>query len=197
MNKDYFIKLTSSVYRVTLLFPKKEPLRLLVRETANDIMTDILTVLQSDITKSRELIERLEARIDVMVGYLQVAKDQDWVSSFEIIQIEEEYNKIKEEILEISEAFEMSDIMQRGSENEEVIMNKETLMPVMANVSLTGRQEVIIRLLKEHETLQVKEVQKVLSNVTKRTLRRDLKDLVDKGKAERIGQGNETVYRLN
>jgi DeoR-like protein with HTH domain len=197
MNKDYFIKLTSSVYSLTLFFPKKEPLRLLVRESANEIMTDILIVLQRDIMKSRETIEGLGARIDVMVGYLQVAKDQDWVSPFEIIQVEEEYKKIREEIEDIAKVFDNSDIMQRGVANNEQIINEGASIPEMARAHLTERQEVIIGLLKEHEDLQIKEVQKVLSNVTKRTLRRDLKDLVEKGEVERLGQGNETVYRLN
>jgi DNA-binding transcriptional ArsR family regulator len=197
MDKDYFIKLTSSVYKLTLLFPKKEPLRLLVREQANEIMTDILIVLQSDIIKSRELIEGLEARIDVIIGYLQVAKDQDWVSPTEIEQMEVEYSKIREEIEEIADAFDSSELMQRGAIEKEEVINQNMLMPAMTSVHLTDRQEIILDLLKEHNEMQIKEVQTVLSEVTKRTLRRDLKDLVDKGKVDRLGEGNETVYRLS
>lgn len=199
MDKNYFVELTSNVYKLTLLFPKKEPLRVLVRESANEIMTDIITVLDSDIMDSRRIIEGLEARIDVITGYLQVAKKQDWVSSNEIIKVEEEYNKIRQEISEILETFKGSDLMQRGVgvNNNQDKVEKIKKYLINDNINLTDRQEVIISLLKEHGDLQVKEFQKVLSSVTKRTLRRDLKDLVEKDKIIRLGQGNETYYKLN
>jgi hypothetical protein len=146
--------------------------------------------------KSRGLIEGLEARIDVMIGYLQVAKDQGWVNPSEIVQIEEEYNKIRQEIFEISETFEGSDFMQRGT-NVEENTNGDISVPSMTNTLLTERQKVVINLLEEHGELQIKQFQKVLSEVTKRTLRRDLKDLLEKERVIRLGQGNETVYRLN
>ena len=42
MDKDFLIQLTTELYRLTLLFPKKEPLRYKMRELADEILTKCL-----------------------------------------------------------------------------------------------------------------------------------------------------------
>ena len=42
MDRDYLIKLTLAVYKVTKIFPSKEPLKFLIREKANQILADFI-----------------------------------------------------------------------------------------------------------------------------------------------------------
>ena len=42
MNKDFLIQLTNDLYKLTLLFPKKEPLRYKMRELADEILANSL-----------------------------------------------------------------------------------------------------------------------------------------------------------
>ena len=125
MNKNDIIELTNKLYRLTLLFPKKEPLRYKIREIADDILADsiILEVFQSsnpnrfanlsytfsrqklqDLEKSKrkEVIFTFTRDLEVLNSYFEIAKWQNWVSFFDILEIEEEYDKIKEEIAELS-----------------------------------------------------------------------------------------------
>ncbi len=61
---------------------------------------------------------------------------------------------------------------------------------------LTQRQKRIIEFLRIKENAQVWELQKVLPEVTKRTLRRDLDELLQKNLVERKGAWNAVSYEL-
>ena len=61
---------------------------------------------------------------------------------------------------------------------------------------LTSRQKRIIDFLGTKQNVQVWELQKVLPEVTKRTLRRDLDELLQKNLVERKGEWNAVAYEL-
>jgi len=61
---------------------------------------------------------------------------------------------------------------------------------------LTERQQRIIDFLRTKHQAQVWELQKVLPQVTKRTLRRDLDELLQKNLVERKGEWNAVAYEL-
>ena len=56
MDKNSLIELTNKVYKLTLLFPKKEPLRYKIREVADDILacSSVSKKLQEDL-KSKSM----------------------------------------------------------------------------------------------------------------------------------------------
>ena len=154
MDKKELIELTNKLYKITLLFPKKEPLRYKMREVADDI-----------------LAFGQEKDLEILKSYFEVAKWQNWVSYFDLLKIEEEYDKINP-IIGVA----------RGLTS--------------AAEKLDDRKERILAILKEREKIQVGEVQKVLPDVSKRTLRRDFEFLLKQGIVERIGERNDTFYKL-
>ena len=89
MNKENLIELTNKVYKLTLLFPKKEPLRYKVREVADEILAN-----------SVSNPGKIEKNLEIIKTYFEVAKWQNWVSYFDILEIEKEYDKIKKDLLE-------------------------------------------------------------------------------------------------
>lgn len=85
MDRDYFVKLTLAVYKVTELFPQDTSLKCDIRNLANEILANLLT-------NGRPMsdIEKLE-------GYFDEAEAQNWVDSRNFLVLRREYDKIKEE----------------------------------------------------------------------------------------------------
>jgi len=180
MNKEYLIQLTNNLYRLTLLFPKKEPLRYKMRELADEILANCLSSTPNPkLVKNSSwpiLLEDLEA----LDGFFEVAKGQNWVSPVQILEVQEEYSKIREGLKQFSE------IVTRKIHIEGV--RKDPI------VRVSPRQEKIIEILKEKGRAQVWEIKQIFPEVTKRTLRRDFEFLLKQGKIERIGERNNTFY---
>jgi len=159
VDKDFLIKLTNNLYRLTLLFPKKEPLRYKMRELADDI-----------------LVNQTEEKLEILDNFFEVAKAQNWVSPSSVLEIQQEYSKLKGGLKLFFEPSSEAELrkVEGGS----------------------GRQEKILEILKERGRAQVWEIQKIFPEVTKRTLRRDFEGLLNQGLIERIGERNETFYKL-
>ena len=162
MDKDFLIKLTNNLYRLTLLFPKKEPLRYKMRELADDI-----------------LAKPTEKNLEILNSFFEVVKAQNWVSPSNVLEVQQEYSKLKEEFKKLSEV-ELLKVEKKGELEE----------------TIPGRQQKILEVLKEKGKAQVWEIQKIFPEVTKRTLRRDFESLLNQGLIERIGERNDTFYKL-
>ncbi len=91
MDKSYFIKLTTNLYRLTILFPKKEPLRYKIREFADNILANSILVFKRESSQSKKLILEIEEYVEVLDSYLELAKSQNWVSPFDVLEIQKEY----------------------------------------------------------------------------------------------------------
>jgi len=169
VNKEYLIQLTNNLYRLTLLFPKKEPLRYKMRELADEILSKCLTpgVKQNPVGEELEVLD----------SFFEVAKSQNWVSPKEMLNLQEEYSKLKE-----------------GLKREEKPKPQEVYR---GQTPVNQRQEKILDFLKENGRAQVGELKQIFPEVTKRTLRRDFEFLLKRGKIERIGERNDTFYQLN
>lgn len=81
VDKNYLIQLTQDIYRLTLLFPKKEPLRYKMRELADDILT-----------------KPNEEYLAILDSFFEVAKAQGWVNQQNILNLQAEYSKLDGEI---------------------------------------------------------------------------------------------------
>ena len=183
MDKEYFIQLTNNLYRLTLLFPKKEPLRYKIRGLADDILAHLISILKGNFHKFKNLIAETERDLEILDGFFEVAKAQNWLSSLDILEIQKEYSKIKEEIEKVKETENIEKL-------EEV--SSETNSPQ----EISDRHQKILEILKERGKVQVGEIVQVFPEVSKRTLRRDFRFLVEQGIVKRVGEKNETFYRL-
>lgn len=191
--KNIQLKLVQEIYRLTLLFPKKEPLRYKMRELADEILLKTGQILEGESQGgSKENIASAISQIDILDSFFEIAKMQNWVASSEILNLQREYGRIK-------------DVLQRKK------IQFQAVFPAVQNVepsekeisSFEGgylgnkqRQQKIIEILKEKEKTQVWEVKKIFPKITKRTLRRDFEQLLKQGLIERLGERNTTFYRL-
>jgi hypothetical protein len=167
MDKEFLIQLTNKLYGLTLLFPKKEPLRYKMREVATDF-----------------LINQNKEELIVLDNLFEVAMAQNWVSPSNVMEIKEGYFGLVSVLGSVK-----NDPGEREVIN--VLADREGTLK-----DLPGRQTRILDFLKDNKRAQVWQLKEVMPEVTKRTLRRDFEHLLGIGKIERIGERNNTFYQL-
>ena len=187
MNKDFLIELTKNLYRLTLLFPKKEPLRYKIREVADDILADSPRMAENSKTVkncSRPIWEELE----VLDSFFEVAKTQNWVSPENLLAIQKEYANLIGELKKLKPEGKREEV----KENSVV----KTQPQQFSSQMMLERQEKILAFLREKGKTQVWQVKQIFPEVSKRTLRRDFEFLLKQGKIDRIGERNATFYQI-
>lgn len=167
--KEKLIDLTKRVYRLTLLFPKKEPLRYKIREIADEILAGVISFRYEN--PVRDDPKPILKNFEILDSFLELAKEQNWVSPKEILETQSEYKKLLNELFSPGQA------------------------PAKPT-KLNERQKKILEILKEKGKIQVWQVKEIFPNVSKRTLRRDFQSLLKMGKIERIGERTNTFYKL-
>ena len=223
MNRNFFVRLAFATHRVVDVLPSEEQIAHEIRETANTILADLILLTDKEAVrpeKKRDLLFGVERQIDILLVYLSRAKKEGWVNPENFSMLEEEYGKIRD-LLEIFEDVPLhegrSPQEQRSQEGivlnppqvakepgdklrvkdlQKIEKNEEKSFFVEDRGSLTQRQKRIIEFLRVKENAQVWELQKVLPEVTKRTLRRDLDELLQKNLVERKGEWNAVSYGL-
>lgn len=179
MKKEDLINLTNQLYHLTLLFPKKEPLRYKMREVADEILA---RCARSYIEQNPVLEE-----FEVLDSFFEVAKNQNWVKLQDLLEIQKEYIKIRDELKELTE---------KSKKIIQLPPAKTEIRSYLTKSVISERKQKILDILKEKGRLQVWEVKKIFPEVTKRTLRRDFESLLKQGLIERIGERNNTFYQL-
>jgi DNA-binding transcriptional ArsR family regulator len=192
MDKNSFVELTTNLYNLTLLFPKKDPLRYQIRQVGNDIFANLVTILRGDVDNPKTLIAETQHKLAILDGFFKVAKSQNWVSPNDILELQREYSKIRGEIEEFG-IFKPVEVEKKTSKKQK----KSATSEANNEFSLNERQEKILEILKQENKIQVHNVKDIFPDVSKRTLRRDFESLLKHGLVERIGERNNTFYRLS
>jgi len=178
---DKFLKLTNTVYKVLEFFPESDPLKNRAKDKALAIMEHLILINKTNgwmsFQKEKVKVQLLED-IDILLGYLWIGKSQGWLNSVNCLIIANEYEKIKNEIKPIIGP---------------IIDNTEVKTP---DFSISERQSQILEFLSKNEKAQVMDLQTILPDVTKRTIRRDLDELLEAGKIIRLGDFNQVFYKI-
>jgi len=220
---EKFLKLTNAVYKVLEFFPESDPLKNRAKDRALVIMDNLALVNENSgwISFQKEKIKvQILEDIDILLGYLWIGKSQGWLNSSNYLIISNEYEKIKK----ATSPLQAGDPRPEGREMEPIIVpiieQTQKLPGILdkspavtgqfdelasispeANlggerVSISDRQKKILNFLEKNETGQVMDLQTVLPNITKRTIRRDLDELLEASKIVRLGDFNQVFYKL-
>jgi len=207
MDKNFLLQITNELYRLTLLFPKKEPLRYKMREVADEILADYISLSQENpLLVNSTIVKNISERekdlgdtygkLEVLDGYFEVAKSQNWVKSSEILNIKREYIKVMEELRNYKLPLTFETEVRAPESKKTETGSLQVSIPTEEKVALVERQQKILEFLKENGRAQVWEIKKIFPQISKRTLRRDFESLLKQGIIERIGERNNTFYQL-
>lgn len=205
--EEKFIKLTNAVYKVLEFFPESDPLKHRAKDRALAIMERLTLVNENSgwasFQKEKVKVQVLED-IDVLLGYLWIGKSQGWLNSASCLIIANEYEKIKKYVEPIT-----TELTQKLPGLGGLSVPKESapqsIAPVLNNAAeknqgsfvLSERQRKIIEFLTNNEKAQVMDLQTILPDITKRTIRRDLDELLENGKIVRLGDFNQIFYKIS
>lgn len=199
-------KLTSAAYKLLDFFPESDPLKTRAKEKVLSIMSALggsalggenrgswmVVGEYFSAEKEKKKIQLLED-IDILLGYFEIGKSQGWLSGVNCIIITNEYLRIKKEI-------KIRPELVKGPESKEQKITEKTQEKEIAQTlplpEITGRQKEIIEYLIHNKKAQVMDLQRILPDVTKRTIRRDLDELLKMGRIRRFGEFNQVFYRI-
>jgi hypothetical protein len=193
MDRDFFVKLTLGAYRVTDVLPSQGQEKGEIRSLANSVLAQLILFSETNPTTQEQrqsLIPKIQEEIGSLVGYFTELKNSGKIEKKYSLILEKEYQKIAKWV---------EDNFLSSTGNGGVAPDTKTIevmQKTREDGSLSERQRKILGILQNKEKTQVWELQKVLSEVTKRTLRRDLDDLLQHNLIERKGEWNAVFYRL-
>lgn len=189
--EENFLKITNAVYKAIDFFPEGDPLRFKAKEKALEILENLTLISENrqDFKKKENLFSKIFSDIEILETYLKVATCQGWLENINFLIISKEYEKIKNKISAFKNEAEKSLIA--GSE----VLEADIKEKGGGQNNYTDRQKIILAILGKREKTQVSDIIKELPDVTKRTIRRDLDDLLRRGEIIRAGEWNRVFYR--
>lgn len=169
------VKLTSAVYRAADFFPEADPLKNRVKERALTIMEKL---------NDEKNVRQVLSDVEILLGYLKIAESQGWLKPINFAIISNEYEKIAGE-------------HKKAQISPKPVLSKDKSEKINSqDFFISERQKKILEFLQKNERAQVMDLQAVLPNITKRTIRRDLDELLGAGKIVRQGEFNQVVYKI-
>jgi len=193
------LKLTNTVYSILAFFPEADPLKNRTKEKVLGIMENLILFFSRQISidslkyspqDKPNIQTKISEDIAMLLDYLKIGKFQGWISDVNYLIISNEYEKIRKEIeLSASLSQKMPELPKIAKERAQKDENQK--IP-----KISARQNKIVDFLKEKGKAQVMDLKAVLPDVTKRTIRRDLDELLAAGKVTRLGEFNQIFYKI-
>jgi len=181
-----FVKIIHATYGLLDFFPDQDPLKNKAKEKALSLL-DSFVLLEGRDKDVEKIKAQVIADMTLLEQYLELAKHQGWLGGFNLLILLKEYHALTEGIKGTYTAVPLV-------QEHIPLLENGKMQDVSSHFTL--RQEKIIKILSQRDQVQVADLLKEIPSVTKRTLRRDLDDLLKKGKITRIGEWNQASYRL-
>ena len=203
--EDRFIKIINTTYKVLDFFPESDPLKNKAKERVLSILENLTLIsnvdgwvsLKNYLSADREKNTlQLLKDIEVLETYLKLGKYQKWIDDINFLILIKEYDKIKNEVEIPKLSVSKLEVVPKIGNNKILIVDKkENNSPIIEKENHTERQAKILSILSEREKARVADIVKEIPNITKRTIRRDLDELLKMGEITRIGEFNNIFYR--
>jgi len=193
LDKSHFIKLTIGVYKVSELFPKREPLKFLLRKKADQVLASLVA---AQFNPSGRALEQVIKQTAVLGAYFQIAESQNWVKPENFWLLKTEYLAIEKEVKQMIAVAEQANSQPKFVPAQSSKPKTAKLNPAPDFSGLKDRHKKIVQLLRQKPSAQIRDFNKVLPEVTKRTLRRDLDFLLHQGLVARFGDKSKTEYKI-
>src|SRR3989344_1367642 len=204
---DGFIKIINTTYKVLDFFPENEPLKNKGKEKVLSVLDNLTLISNAEgwasLQKEKASVQLLND-IEILETYLRLAKYQGWIDGVNLLILTKEYNQIKNNI-NVSTRFieNRMKLMSIDSEKEKKYDNKKDKKEISKienneikkSKDYSDRQNKILDILTSKEKAQVSDIIKEIPDITKRTIRRDLDNLLKRGDIVRVGEFNQVFYQ--
>ncbi|MDD5013083.1 MAG: hypothetical protein PHI45_02670 [Candidatus Pacebacteria bacterium] len=196
MNAEEIIKLTNAVYKVTDLFPPREPLKMAIRKEALNILFFSVLFLKDFNPKNKE--DSL-ASIKIIETCFKVSRKQNWINEKNFEILEREYAKVgeflKEKISIKKESVSKKPAVEKQPKKEPEkfeISNKSIEYEKLSDIQLK-----LLEVLQNKGQLRPFEINTYFPQLSPRSVRRELKELREKNIINSTGGGKSTFYEIN
>jgi hypothetical protein len=183
---DKVKKLTEALYRVTDLYPDREPLKWALRETSLDIYTNTMSIMSD--RKSKPLKDITNSMADI-INNLELASLGGFISDINFGIIKREYGALK---LLLEGKKEIILIEQAEQENPTPVIKK----PIGHSNGHNDRKQKILDLLRKEGKTTIKEIMLNFSGVSEKSVQRDLLEMVKLGELRAEGEKRWRTYCL-
>ena len=167
-SKEFYIRLTLGVYKVSQLFPDKEPLKINLRGLADEILADLLCENYQECPENIKLIQNL----------FNLAESRGLADPRNFLVLRREYNKVS------------------GLIEDAGVSAGKTVENSSLNGKNKNRQEVILSILKSNGKVKMSDLAKSFPEINRRTILRDLGTFCQAGVVERSGGGRGACYTI-
>lgn len=208
-----FVKAIGAIYGILDFFPEGDPLKNRAKNKALDI-SDGLALLFGGrewvsfgdyfSSERKNTAEKLLNDVNMLESCLEIGKQQRWLNGVNLIIALKECGRIRNRVA----AEKIKPHFWQNSENRKIETPVSLLSPPRVKKKVSGstgkspsyfefseRQKKILEIMKKRDKTQVADIITELPNVTKRTIRRDVDDLLKKGRISKAGEWNKTFYQ--
>ena len=201
MTSDFFVRLTLAAHKVADILPQQDVLSAQIKDSVSKLLASlILLAKENPVTPEQKLAvtPRAIRELGMLIAYLNYAKRMSQLNPENFTVLEREYNKVGEFLRQLHQDTEkqVSEDVRPPRSSTTMSMAPKRDLGTVPKSRLSTRQTRILELLRNKPKVQVWELQKVLPEVTKRTLRRDLDDLLHRNLIVRQGEWNEVFYQM-
>lgn len=209
-----------ALYRVTDLLPKREPLRKMLRENANTILTYIMGECGMETVENIEFRIRALAKIEVVQNTLIGIKELGYCHPVNFEVLEREYNEIggyfkkiaqvsnvqgetlnkkEDDFVRVFEGGVAEEVKEEVAQEKQPIVREYEEKSVQNNgFGYNERKQAIVSFIKERKEVRSTELATIFSNrFSLKTLQRDLAELIGQKVIDKQGEKRWAVYRMN
>ena len=192
--------MTFAVIKVLNVSNGDKELKRQIQESAESILADVLVISEEHPIASQQkrvIAQRIQERIDALLHRFLEAKKKEIISYGSFVVLEREYMRIQAWLAGVILALPREQEKEVRSKEQVAVAKKQSLVKKPEQSSkVSDRQKRILEILRNKDKAQVWELQKIFPQVTKRTLRRDLDDLLQQNLVVRIGEWNSVSYQI-
>ena len=191
-SKEFYIRLTLGVYKVSQLFPGKEPLKADIRELADEILANLLCNNYQGYSENIKLIQNL----------FDLAESRGLADPRNFSVLRREYARIgdfcAEKVEKVGKTVPARIATPARQPNgshgggQSVAGGENSFH----NGKTKNRQEVILGILKSNGKVKMSDLIKSFPDINRRTILRDLGVFCQSGMVERNGGGRGACYTI-
>jgi hypothetical protein len=205
--KDKIKKLTGALYRVTDLFPDKEPLKWVLRNKAASIYENLVILNLNSLKNKNEIIDETFFLISQIVEIFDLVSESFFISGINFKILKKEYVSLMD-ILEGKKGDILEEVKLLSSSSfaplaEQKIKSKNPIGHIGqnhigqgVNANKNGREVKIFDFLKNNGAKTTGEITSIFTGISEKSVQRELLKMVEEGKLRAEGEKRWRKYGI-